>query len=315
MSMATAASLDGRTVLITGAARGIGAETARALAARGANVMLVGLEPPRLEALAKQLGAERTAWAEADVVDAAALAAAVDATISRFGGLDVAIANAGVHFAGAIATAPIDRLERELLVNLHGTLITDRAVLPALIRSRGYLLNVASLAASSHLPLMGTYAASKAGVEALTNCLRAEVAHTGVAVGCAYLGFFDTDLTRGSMADRPSELLMRGMPQLLARPRPLPAAIDAIVDGVVRRKRRVWAPRYVGAALALRGLLQPAADHWAQRSPLVAAATQLADANRASAVGDELLLGVAAPARSDQPDAVGEPATAAATTA
>jgi len=154
--MANAASLKGRTVLITGAARGIGAETARLLVARGANVMLVGLEPERLEALAEQFGRERAAWAEADVVDAGALDAAVDATIARFGGLDVAIANAGVHFAGAVATAPIERLERELLVNLHGTLKTDRAVLPALIRSRGYLLNIASLAASSHLPLMGT---------------------------------------------------------------------------------------------------------------------------------------------------------------
>src|SRR5438270_8119056 len=92
--------VNGRTAFITGAARGIGAATAERLHARGANVALVGLEPERLEQNARRLG-ERAAAFEADVTDLDALERAVGATVARFGGIDVAIANAGIAFTGA----------------------------------------------------------------------------------------------------------------------------------------------------------------------------------------------------------------------
>src|SRR5450756_420872 len=98
--------VNGRTVFITGAARGIGAETARRLHAKGANVALVGLEPERLEQLAAQLGDRALAF-EADVTDYEALQRAVSATVERFGGIDVGIANAGIVYTGPLATAPI----------------------------------------------------------------------------------------------------------------------------------------------------------------------------------------------------------------
>ncbi len=88
----------GRVALITGAARGIGAATARRLHARGASVALVGLEPELLEQLAGELGPERAAWFEADVTDTDALGQSMEQAVSRFGGLDIAIANAGVHY-------------------------------------------------------------------------------------------------------------------------------------------------------------------------------------------------------------------------
>jgi NAD(P)-dependent dehydrogenase (short-subunit alcohol dehydrogenase family) len=296
-------NLLGRTALITGAARGIGAETARRLVALGANVMLVGLEPERLAALTDELGSARAAWAEADVVDHHALAQAVETAMSRFGRLDIAIANAGLHFVGAVPTAPQRQLERELLVNLHGTLLTDRAVLPALTESRGYLLNIASLAAATHLPLMGAYSASKAGIEALTNCLRSEIAYTGVDVGCAYLGFFDTDLVRGSFAHRSSAELIETVPAAIIRPRPIEVAVVAIVDGVLARKKRVWAPRFVGPVLALRGILQPIVDYRHTRSRAVAAAARLAPTDHTMRSEREILLGVAAEACSHQDEA------------
>lgn len=90
-----AQSLSGKVVLITGPARGIGRETARRLAARGARLALVGLEAERLEALAHELGAGH-AWAEADVTDQAALDGAVAHTVRALGGIDVVVANAGV---------------------------------------------------------------------------------------------------------------------------------------------------------------------------------------------------------------------------
>jgi NAD(P)-dependent dehydrogenase (short-subunit alcohol dehydrogenase family) len=301
--MSSRKNLLGRTALITGAARGIGAETARRLVGLGANVMLVGLEPERLAALAEELGSARAAWAEADVVDEHALAQAVEVALSQFGRLDIAIANAGLHFVGAVATAPLRQLERELLVNLHGTLLTDRAVLAALTESRGYLLNIASLAAATHLPLMGAYSASKAGVEALTNCLRAEIADTGVDVGCAYLGFFDTDLVRGSFAHESSAKLSDAVPAAIIRPRPVEVAVNAIVAGVLSRKKRVWAPRFVGPVLALRGLLQPIVDYRHTHSRAVGAAARLAPTEHTTQSEREMLLGVAAQASSPQNDA------------
>src|SRR5271167_3365127 len=95
--------VNGRTVFITGAARGIGAAAAERLHRRGANVALVGLEPERLQALAARLG-DRAAAFEADVSEIDALQRAVAGTVERFGGIDVAIANAGVQFNGALAT-------------------------------------------------------------------------------------------------------------------------------------------------------------------------------------------------------------------
>jgi NAD(P)-dependent dehydrogenase (short-subunit alcohol dehydrogenase family) len=248
--------VNGRTVFITGAARGIGAAAAERLHARGANVALVGLEPERLEQNAARLG-DRAIAIEADVTELDALERAVAATVERFGGIDVAIANAGIAFAGALASESVDHVERTLAVNLLGVWRTDRAVIDQISKRRGYLLNVASLAAATHPPLMGPYTSAKAGVEALTDALRIETAPSGARVGCAYFGFIDTDLVRASFAEPSTEATTGLMPAFMRTPAPLSTAIDAIERGVERRSARVWAPRWVGAMLLLRGVLQP----------------------------------------------------------
>ena len=101
--MARSYELRDKVVFITGAARGIGAETARQVVAKGARVALVGLEPELLEQRAAELGDRNAVWFEADVTDVDALQAAVDGTLERFGGIDVAIANAGHRRADAAA--------------------------------------------------------------------------------------------------------------------------------------------------------------------------------------------------------------------
>ncbi len=283
--------VNGRTVLITGAARGIGAGSARRLHAKGANVALVGLEPERLEALAAELGS-RAAVFEADTTDAGALERAVAGAVARFGGVDVGIANAGISMTGAVATAPVRSIERVLEVNLLGVWRTDRALLPQITARGGYLLNVASLAAATHAPLMAAYAASKAGVEAFTDALRAECSVTRARVGCAYFGFIDTDIVRGSFAQPSSALMRRGLPAFLREPAPLPVALDAIERGIEQRAARVWAPRYVGPVLALRGVLQPLSEWQLRRfgRAELAEALRLADpATGADRVEDELL--------------------------
>jgi NAD(P)-dependent dehydrogenase (short-subunit alcohol dehydrogenase family) len=284
--------VNGRTVFITGAARGIGAGVAERLHAKGANVALVGLEPERLEQLAAKLG-DRAAWFEADVTDLAALERAVAATVERFGGIDVAIANAGISFVDAVATAPVDHIERTLAVNLLGVWRTDRAVLPQIRERKGYLLNIASLAAAAHAPLMAPYAASKAGVEAFTNSLRVELAPTGARVGCAYFGFIDTDLVRHSFEHPATKVMQSTMPGFLRRPVPLSRAVDTIERAVERRAARAWAPRFVGPMLALRGILQPLTELRVMRDKRLPEALRLADPQVTGEVGDPLL-GVAA---------------------
>jgi len=155
---------------------------------------------------------------------------------------------------------------------------TDLAVLPQIVQRKGYLLNVASLAAASHAPLMGPYTASKAGVEALTDTLRVELSTTGARAGCAYFGFIDTDLVRASFAQSSTQTLQANMPAFIRTPVPVGKAVDAIERAVDKRLARTWAPRFVGGFLALRGILQPLAEKRLMGSPELAAAIAEADA-------------------------------------
>ena len=290
--MARGYSVEGRTVFITGAARGIGAGVAERLHGRGANVALVGLEPELLEQGAAALG-DRATWFEADVTDAAALERAVAATVERFGAIDVAIANAGIHYIGRLATAPIAQVERTLEVNLLGVWRTNRAVLAQITARRGYLLNIASLSAISHTPLMGAYTASKAGVEALTDSLRVEVAHTGARVGCAYFGFIDTDLVRGSFAHPSTAAGLTGaLPSFISTPAPLQDAVDTIERGIRRRSARIWAPRFIGPALVLRGVIQPLTELQARHNRHLPRALELADPASGGVADQHSKLGV-----------------------
>jgi NAD(P)-dependent dehydrogenase (short-subunit alcohol dehydrogenase family) len=276
--MSRSYAVAGRTVFITGAARGIGAGAARRFHSQGANVALVGLEPDLLAKLADELG-ERAAWFEADVTDLDALEGAVAGTVERFGRIDVAIANAGIHYIGALATAPVEAIERVIEVNLMGVWRTNRAVLPQVMENRGYLLNVASLAAASHAPLMGPYAASKSGVEALTNSLRIELAPSGARVGCAYFSFIDTDLVRVSFEHPSTKAIEKMIPAPLRKPAPLSAAVDALDRAVAGRRSRVWAPRHVGGALRARGIMQPLMEKRAMNARGLREALRLADAS------------------------------------
>jgi NAD(P)-dependent dehydrogenase (short-subunit alcohol dehydrogenase family) len=285
--------VNGRTVFITGAARGIGAETARRLHAKGANVALVGLEPERLQRLAAELGEERAAAFEVDVTDLAALEQAVSGCVQRFGGIDVGIANAGIAFTGPLANTSIDHVERTLAVNFLGVWRTDRALIGPITERSGYLLNISSLAAIVHVPLMGPYAATKAGVEALTDVLRIETAPTGARVGCAYFGFIDTDLVRASFSQPSAKAMTGGAPSFIRNPAPLRKAVEAIERGIEQRAERVWAPRWLGPLIALRGPLQPLIERRMRREE--AQLREALDTAATSGEGDaqDPLLGVA----------------------
>ena len=292
--------VNGRTVFITGAARGIGAETARRLHRKGANVALVGLEPERLKALAAELG-DRAAAFEADVTDYEALQRAVSATVERFGGVDVGIANAGIAFTGPLATAPIEQVERTLAVNFLGVWRTDRALIGQITERKGYLLNISSLSAIAHAPLMAPYTSAKSGVEALTDSLRMETMPTGARVGCAYFGFIDTDLVRASFAQPSTQGVRQNSPGFLTRPAPVSIAVDAIERGIEQRAARLWAPRWVGPMIALRGLIQPLTERRLMREQdSLRESIRAAESSQETSKQDPLL-GVAMQAVSDQP--------------
>jgi len=257
-------SLRDRTVLITGAARGIGAESARQLRAKGARLALAGLEPELLERRAAELGGD-VAWFEVDVTDRDALDAAVAGTVERFGGIDVVIANAGVAPNGPVATIDPAVFERTIEVNLLGVWRTVRAALPHVVARRGYVLPIASVAAAVHPPLMAAYTASKAGVEAFADSLRGELAHTGTAVGCAYFGFNDTDMVRRSFERRSAQMGQERGAVRLGKWATVESAGAAVVRGVERRARKVYAPRWVLPMLYLRTLVQPLSEASARR--------------------------------------------------
>jgi NAD(P)-dependent dehydrogenase (short-subunit alcohol dehydrogenase family) len=284
--------ISGKVVLITGAARGIGAEAARQLYAKGAQVSLVGLEPELLAQRATELG-PRAAWFEADVTDVDALRSAVDGTVERFGGIDVLIANAGIAPIGTVATIDPGDFERTIEINFLGVWRTVRAALPHVVERRGYILPIASLAAALHMPLMAHYAATKAGVEAFSNSLRGEVAHTGTKVGVAYFSFIDTDMVRESLDASPAKLLRESTPGPVSGVASVESAGRAIVRAIERRARKAYAPRWVPIPLALRGMLQPLIEK--SNRDAIAQAVKLADAEAAERSPEGQSAGTSAP--------------------
>jgi NAD(P)-dependent dehydrogenase (short-subunit alcohol dehydrogenase family) len=244
----------GQRVLITGAARGIGAALAENLARRGARVALAGLEPELMEGVAARCG-EGTFWGECDVSKFDQVSAAIDAAAETLGGLDVVVANAGIAAGGPLRLQDVRSWERVIEINLLGVMYTDRAALQHLEASRGYLLNIASTAAALRGPGMSAYCAAKAGVEALSDCLRIEMGPFGVQVGVGYFLFLDTDMVKD--AEREMPLLERAkaqMPNALAKTYPLAPAIDEVVAAIAARRRRVAYPRWFVPALVARQL-------------------------------------------------------------
>lgn len=251
----------GKRILITGAARGIGAATAAELARRGARLALVGLEPDLLERNAKELG-EGHVWHEADVTDQPAMNAAVEAAAAALGGIDAVVANAGIASLGTIRTADPEEFARTVSVNLIGVYRTLWAAVPHLVERRGYALVVASVASFVPLPGGAAYAASKAGVESLAASLRLELAPYGVTVGSIHPSWIDTDLVRDSERALPTFARMRAQ---MPWPANTTTAVEdcalALVEAIETRALRAYVPgngRVMSTArpLTLSGLAQ-----------------------------------------------------------
>ena len=270
--------LDGKVVFITGAARGIGLGTAKAVHRRGASVVLLDLDRDATQAAAREVG-DRTLGLAGDVTDSASLDAAVAAAMERFGGIDVAIPNAGIApTARTMRVYEPDLFEKVLEVNLVGVWRTARACLPHVIERRGHVLFISSIYAFINGLFVTPYAASKAGVEQLGRALRVELARHRTTVGVAYFGFVETEMTRvGILEDPLAGNFTSVAPRLLMKRISADRAGEVLARSIERRAARVTAPRRWALLSAFRGLFSPSVDAWMARDRRLQAVVAEAD--------------------------------------
>jgi NAD(P)-dependent dehydrogenase (short-subunit alcohol dehydrogenase family) len=193
-----------KTALVCGAASGIGAAVAKRLRAEGAEVVAVGLQAPLLAELAAACGAHVF---ECDVGSDEQVRCVVEQALGRYGRIDVLVNAAGIVINDDAATIDDAVWQRTHDINLGGTMRLMRAVLPGMVQRRcGSIVNVASVAAFNASVGMASYAASKAGVVALTRAAANAYGHAGVRVNALCPGWVDTPMSRREMQDLAEQL-------------------------------------------------------------------------------------------------------------
>ncbi|ONP15256.1 oxidoreductase [Burkholderia cenocepacia] len=190
-------NIDGKVVVITGASSGLGEETARHLAQRGAKLVLGARRVDRLERLADEIGAGRQAMLETDVTERDAVQRLVDRAVNLHGRIDVMLNNAGLMPSSMLERLHVDEWDRMIDVNIKGVLYGIAAALPHMIRQKGgHIINVSSVAGHKVGPGGAVYAATKHAVRAPTEGLRQEVKPHNIRTTILSPGAVATELTR-----------------------------------------------------------------------------------------------------------------------
>lgn len=254
----------GKTVLVTGSTRGIGAATARAFAAKGANVVVNGVsDAARVEAvaaeIAREFGVEALGW-RADVSAPAEIEAMVAAAGARFGGVDILVANAGVQHVAPIEDFPLDAWRRVIETNLSSAFYALRAVLPGMkARHFGRVILIASAHATVASPFKSAYVAAKHGLAGLAKTAALETAGHGITVNAIAPGYVWTDLVERQI---PATMAARGLSR------------EEVIDKVLlaaQPTRRFVAPEEIAAfavflaseeARAVTGAILPMDGGW-----------------------------------------------------
>lgn len=213
--------LDGARIAVVGASGALGSLVARELVDRGARLLLVGRDQQRLEAL----GIDAPVVV-AEVGDAGAGDAIVEAAQAAYGGLDGLVNAAGVVSFGPLVDTPDEVIEELFLTNVIGPLFLVRRVLPLLAESQGFVLQISAVVAERALPGMATYSASKAALSAVATALRTELRRSRVAVHDVRPPHTETGL-----ATRPLAGEAPGLPEGLAPEAVARRIVDAIADG------------------------------------------------------------------------------------
>jgi NAD(P)-dependent dehydrogenase (short-subunit alcohol dehydrogenase family) len=264
--------LNGKVALVTGAARGIGFETARQMHLRGASVAVVDLDAEQAREAAERIG-ERAIGIAGDVTDAGAIQRAVAETVERFGGLDVCVANAGIVQPKVATVRGIGTEEWERVFDVHmlGVWRTVRAALPQIVERRGFVVVTSSAYAFVNGIGNSPYAVGKAAIEAFGRGLRAELMPLGASAGVAYFGFIDTKLVQDAFEREHAGRMQDNLPGfILTRLQPSEAGA-AIVRGIEERAPRIFAPKWLRFVSALRGILNPLLDRRLERDAKMAA--------------------------------------------
>jgi short-subunit dehydrogenase len=242
----------GTRAIVTGASRGIGRATAQALARRGARVGLIARDKDALAELADELGGDSIALA-ADVADRASIEAAVARFVEQAGGIELAIANAGLAHYGPFLDQPIEHAEEMVRVNVLGTIYTVRAAVgPMLDRAAGHVVVVSSGAGLRAFPWGAVYGATKAADRGFAEALRHELSGTGVSVTTVFPGEVATELhshQRDKLPDWRRDENTIGAEQVA----------DAILEAVEQDRRVVHVPGAV-RALGLNGIVPRLTD-------------------------------------------------------
>lgn len=235
--------LTGASVLITGASSGIGAATARAMAAAGARLLISGRDQRRLAAVAAETGGTALA---ADLTSAGEVAGLANAALRAApAGLDVLVNNAGIGWEGAFSDMPAAALERLIAVNLTAPLHLTRLLAPAMAdRGRGHVVFVSSIAGATGVPREAAYAATKAGLNYFADSLRYELGPRRVRVSVVLPGVIDTPFF-----DR------RGVPYQRTHPVPIPPerVARAILTAIERNRAEVFVPAWMRLPAWIRG--------------------------------------------------------------
>jgi NAD(P)-dependent dehydrogenase (short-subunit alcohol dehydrogenase family) len=252
--------LNGKVALVTGAARGIGYETARQMHMRGASVAVLDIDVAEAREAAERIG-PRAIGLATDVADHSAVMQSVAETVDRFGGLDVVVANAGIaqKQMATVRGIGVEEWERVFEVDMLGVWRTVRAALPQVVERQGHIVVTSSVYAFVNGVLNSPYAVAKSGVESLGRSLRAELMPLGASASVAYFGWVDTKLVQDAF-EANGDRMQQNLPEFLKR-RITPAqAGAAVVRGIEERAPRIFAPKWWRYVSALRGIINPLLD-------------------------------------------------------
>jgi NAD(P)-dependent dehydrogenase (short-subunit alcohol dehydrogenase family) len=189
---------DGRSVVVTGGASGIGRAIVHRFAGTGASVVVADIDEAGAKAVAAEVG-EPARWIGCDVADESQVEAAVRLAVSEFGSLDVMINNAGIGLLGPLVGLSAEDFDRMIAVNLKGTLYGIKAA-AAQMSDGGVIISTASTAGLNGAPLLGGYGATKAGIINMTKTAAAELRPAGIRVNCVCPAFTATPFSDALIA-------------------------------------------------------------------------------------------------------------------